>query len=261
MPYNYAHYRFGAAMLEVMPGDIRQTVKRYRRLYDLGLHGPDIFFYCNLLNRTRYGSLGSRIHRQTGKEFFGRVCRPLRLEPSREAEAYLYGLLCHYVLDSICHPFILEQDKQGIAEHIGLETEFDRFLLELDGKHPPETQDISNHMQLTPKECATVARFYPGITDKVIAAGVRNMAWATKTLATGNGAARELMKKGLGLVSGKFQGFVMTEGPNPQCSSLDEPLFALYQEAEEKFPDMLMQLSAHLTYNAPLEGAFLNIFG
>lgn len=257
MPSVYAHYRFGTAMLEAMPGDIRRTAKRFRRLFDVGLHGPDIFFYYNPLRRTALHDLGGRIHKQTGREFFSRVCRGLRLEPSQAAEAYLYGLLCHYVLDSACRHFVAEQAQNGEFSRIELETEFDRFLLEKDGKCPPETQDISPHICLEPRECTTVTRFYPGVTDRVVGASVRNMAIATKALAKGS----QWLQKGVDIAGGKYRGAVMTKGPNPRCSALDAPLWELYCKAEERFPDLLMQLSAHLTYNASLEADFLNPFG
>lgn len=112
MPSTYAHYRFGVAMLSTMPADIQRTVKRFRRLYDVGLHGPDLLFFQNPLLRT--GNFGRRFHQQTGEAFFSRVCRSLRLEPSEAAFAYLYGVLTHYCLDSICHQYVTQQaEKNG----------------------------------------------------------------------------------------------------------------------------------------------------
>ena len=261
MPANYAHYRFGAAMLAAMPGDIRRTADRFRRLYDAGLHGPDIFFYYNPLWKTGTGSLGSRIHRQPGREIFGRICRNLRLEPSRAGEAYLYGLLCHYTLDSACHPFIVEQERLGLAEHIELETEFDRFLLDMDGKIPAEHQDISPHMRLAAGEWDTVARCYPGVTGKAVGTCLRHMVLATKALAIRGKTGRELLKKGMGLANWEYRGFVMTSGPNPHCDKLDKDLYECYRRAEERFPELLMELSAHLAYNAPLGADFSATFG
>ncbi len=261
MPFNYAHYRFGTAMLSAMPGDIRRTAKRFRRLYDVGLHGPDLFFYYDPLRRNKFGVMGSRIHTQSGKEFFGRICRLLRLNPSQEAEAYLYGVLCHYALDTVCHPFVVEQDKQGIADHIEIETEFDRFLLELDGKLPPENQDLSPHLALDPVEYAPVTRFYPGATEKAVERSLKNMALIAKILAVRGNTKRELLKNTLGLAGVEYRGFVMTHGPNPQCSALNEPLLNLYNKAQEQFPELLLQLCAHLTYNAPLGADFAANFG
>ncbi len=98
-------------MLQNMPADIRRTVNRFRRLYDVGLHGPDPFFYYNPIMHTKVGDLGHKTHKLSGREFFERVCRSIRLEPSEAAEAYLYGVLCHYCLYSVGHPFIKEMDR------------------------------------------------------------------------------------------------------------------------------------------------------
>ena len=175
MPATYAHYRFGAAMLGKVPADVGCVVKRHRRLFDVGLHGPDLFFFYLPMFHTDIGRLGSKFHHQTGKEFFSRVCRSLRLEPSEEGQAYLYGTLCHYALDSCCHPLIIKWSEEGIASHSSIETEFDRLLLEMDGKNPPYGMRLTTHMTLTDPECEVVARFYPGAEAKHIRESLRGM--------------------------------------------------------------------------------------
>ncbi len=261
MPANYAHYRFGLAMLDKMPADIRRTVKRYRQLYDVGLHGPDPFFYYNPVMRTEVGELGSRFHKQSGGEFFGRVCRNLRLEPSEAGEAYLYGVLCHYVLDSSCHPFVNERSEKGPATHIEIESEFDRYLLEKDGKCLPEQQDTSPHIRLTPEECQLVARFYPGVSAKQVQVSVKNMALVAKLMAAPAGVKRNLMEKSVKALSKKGADLMIPSAPNPRCQQLDEPLLERYDKACQRYPGMLTQLSAHLTYNASLGEEFKNSFG
>lgn len=54
MPANYAHYRFGKQLLSGMCPNDRRSIQRFRRLYDMGLHGPDIFFNAYRLNTARY---------------------------------------------------------------------------------------------------------------------------------------------------------------------------------------------------------------
>lgn len=261
MPANYAHYRFGMEMRKLMPGDIRRTADRFRRLYDVGLHGPDVFFYYNPLYHTKIGELGSRLHKQSGGEFFSRVCRGLRLEPSQAAEAYLYGLLTHYCLDSVCHPYILEKDRQGLAVHAEIEAEFDRFLLEKDGKTPACAQDLSPHMQLTSGECETAAKFYTGVKAEHIQTAVKNMARITKLLAIPEGKRRSILRKGVGLVSGTYTSFMISVRENPRCGQMNGELITLYEKAKERFPELLLQISAHLTYNAPLGEEFSAGFG
>lgn len=249
MPANYAHYRIGVALLPTMPADVRRTIGRFRRMFDVGLHGPDIFFFHNILFASKAGKLGSKFHHQTGREFFQRLCRIARLEKSEAALAYIYGALCHYALDSMCHPFVAEQAQKGPAGHTEIEAEFDRFLLELDGKIPPESQDLSHHLQLTPGECGAVAKFYPPVSSRQVQESLRNMAKCTKLLATPEGARRSLLRKGMNALGPRVAGALMTTGPNPKCAQLNQRLLELYHRAMENFPELLSQLQAHMTYN------------
>lgn len=261
MPATYAHYRFGSQMLGNMPADMCRTAKRYRRLYDVGLHGPDLFFFYHPGIPSKVRVLGHKFHIQTGREFFSRVCRVLRLEPSEAGQAYLYGVLCHYTLDSACHPFVAEVSSQGVVSHARLETEFDAFLLRQDGKRTPAQWDLSKHISLTPPECELVARFYPGADGRQIASGVRSMASIRKLLAVSEKDPRKLISKAMGAASQEFADMVAGPEPDERCAALLEPLRERYQRAAERFPEMLMQLGAHLTYNAPLGEEFAPIFG
>lgn len=261
MPSAYAHYRFGAQLLKRMPPDFCRTAQRFRQLYDVGLHGPDIFFYYSPLMKTSAGSLGSKLHHQSGIEFFTRACKRLRLEPSEGGYAYLYGLLSHYCLDSVCHPFVNARAAEGKMGHVELETEFDRYLLVQDRKTPPSTQDISRHMKLTRGECATAASFYPAATASAISRSVRNMALATRCLTMPQGLPRNVMEKGLHKFGGKYAQFLMSDDPNPICAPLNGKLEALYNTALERYPRLWEQLTAHLAHNAPLGTDFAPEFG
>ena len=258
MPATYAHYRFGSQMLQLMPADMGRTAKRYRRLYDVGLHGPDIFYYYppGIPGKTRM--LGYRFHLQSGKEFFGRVCRTLRLEPSEAAQAYLYGVLCHYALDAACHPYVEEQCRDGLLSHSRLETEFDAFLFEKDGNR---TTDLSRHIRLAKGESQTITRFYPGAQTKQVEDSVKSMAAIRKLLALPEADPRRWLTKAVSAVSREFAHMVMGPEPDIRCQALLEPLLGCYEQAVERFPGMLNQLGAHLTYNAPLGEEFSPIFG
>ena len=161
MPASYAHYRFGKLLLPTLPPDVRQTIQRFRRMYDMGLQGPDFFFFHNIFVRTATVQMGSTFHHQTGQEFFPMSCKVVT---SDAAKAYLYGLLGHYCLDSTCHPFVNQLAQAGEARHVPLESEFERFLLALDKEPAPHTFDMSRFLRLTRGECMTVSGFYPGST-------------------------------------------------------------------------------------------------
>ena len=261
MPSTYAHYRFGTQLLPSMPGDVRRTIQRFRQMFDVGFHGPDIFFYNSPLFKGNAGFLGVKYHEQTGQEFFARVCRNLRLEPSEAATAYLYGLLCHYCLDTVCHPYVRQVAAKGEISHAQLETELERRLLEMDGKVPAQSQDLSQHIALTAGECETVARFYPPATPKHIKDSVGGMAFFVKLLAAPEGMRRNVLRKGMGVVARQFTGMLMTQKPLPLSAPYLPELLEKYDQAASMFPEMLSQLQAHMTYSAPFGQEFSGPFG
>lgn len=259
MPSCYAHYRFGTHLLPMLPREIRQLVDRHRSLFDMGLHGPDPFTYYAPGLKNRIEPLSDQFHAQSGAVFFARVCRRCRMEPSEPALAYLYGLLAHYCLDTLCHPFVYQHTRDGALSHMALETEFDRYLLEKDGRLPPHTQDCSDHIRLTPAECEVIAGFYPQVTGAVIAQCARNMALSTRLLAGSNPLYRKAMIAVLGL-TGQYSQMVRTEGPDPRCAHLDGELDGLFEEALALYPRLLAQLTDHLRHGAPLGEDFAPAF-
>jgi hypothetical protein len=258
MPGSYAHYRFGAQLLPILRPEVRRVVKRHRALFDMGLHGPDIFFYHNIWRKTPIVKLGYQLHRTSGATIFTRAAKRLRLEPSEPGLAYLFGLLAHYCLDCHCHPRVHELTDEGALDHVELETEFDRHLLVLDEKTPPSIQDCSLHMRLTDEECAVVAAFYPGVSWQDVAKSVRTLAMVTRLLATPSGKFREVVNKTL---PKNFAAMLMFDEPDPLYSLHDEDLLACYDRALETFPGLEKQITAYLTCGVPLSDGFTDTFG
>ena len=256
MPSYYAHYRFGLKALEFLPPEGKRAVRRFRSLYDVGLHGPDLFYFYALPMKGRVTALGSKFHRMTGGEFFSRVCKHLRLEPNEAAVAYLYGVLTHYCLDAAVHGFVNDETADGQIGHIELEAEFDRYLLRLDGKIRPNLYDNSPHMKLTQGECATVADFY-GTTPANVELSLKCMAANAKLVATPNKELRKLIKACSG---SKMRQNFTERTANPKCAHLDEPMLNLFEDALAKFPAMAAALEAHMAHNAPLGELFENTF-
>ena len=252
MPASYAHYRFGKQLLPALPSDVRQTIQRFRRMYDMGLQGPDFFFYYNIFMKTSVGQLGSTFHHQPGREFFPEACKAAT---SDAAKAYLYGLLGHYCLDSTCHPFVNRLATIGEAAHIPLESEFERFLLVLDKETSPQTFDMSKHLKLTRGECMTVSSFYPGSTGSHVFRGIHAMAISTGMLAHPRNSP--FLPK---FLPGLFQHSIPAE-ENPDLAPYMGELRDLYNQALEKYPALLQEITAHLQTGADFTDAFTADFG
>lgn len=255
MPANYAHHRFGRQVLPGLPADVHQCIQRFRRMYDMGLHGPDIFFYYNPVMKTPVGDLGGKFHRQTGQEFFPAACRAASSEAAR---AYLYGLLGHYSLDSHCHPLVNRLSTIGEAKHVVLEAEFDRHLLTLDKVPSPERYDIGKKLKLTRGECMTVAEFYPGATGGNVSRSVKGMTALAKFLANGDKAKRKAL---LDKLKPTLSDNMIPAEENEELALYVGELKVLYDQALEAYPRLLEQLLAHMNSEEPLGEDFAPDFG
>lgn len=256
MPACYAHYRFGREALPNLPANARQCIQRFRRMYDMGLQGPDIFFYSwNPLSKVKGPDLARTFHRQSGQEFFTRACTQADTEA---AQAYLYGLLGHYCLDSICHPFVHRMVEIGEARHVALESEFERYLMERDGLASPHTQDRSSRVKLTRGECMTVAAFYPPATGGMVSGSVRSMAFSLKFLA---GSDREKIEKILNRLNSALPDQMIPESEVEDYAFQIGELQELYDQALARFPELVRQLQDHAKTGEPLGEDFLAAFG
>ncbi len=255
MPSAYAHYRFGKELLPQLPTQVRQCIQRFRRIYDMGLSGPDFFFYYNPFLKTSIGDLGNVFHSQSGQEFFPAACKAASSEAAR---AYLYGLLAHYCLDSVCHPYVEQIAGIGEASHVALESELDRYFLVQDKIPQPHTYDPGKFWKLTRGECMTVADIYPPATGGNISRGIRSMALCNKFLAHPN---RKLTDSLLQRFAPKFRDHFVPvqeiEALVPYIRELDH----LYSHALARYPRLLDQLLAHLREEAPLGDDFAPRFG
>lgn len=251
MPASYAHYRFGKQVLSFLPADARQCVQRFRRMYDMGLQGPDIFFFYNPFLKTAVGTLDSTFHSQSGRDFFPAACVQATTEAAR---AYLYGLLAHYCLDSVSHAGLPHAEGSRAVP----EAEFDRYLLELDSVPLPHTYDLSPKLKLTRGECMTVATFYPGATGGTVSLSTRNMALLCRL---GAKPKRQRTVAVLKRLPGNLADRLIPEEPVEAFARMDSELLARFNRAVRLFPGLLEQLTEHMRTGEPLGEDFSADFG
>jgi len=254
MPANYAHYRFGKLALPKLPPEARQCIGRFRRMYDIGLHGPDIFFYYNPAMDTPVGQLGGRYHNHSGQLFFPEACKKA---DSEAAKAYLLGVLGHFCLDSACHPYINQLVDIGEVRHIAIESQLERRLLLLDGVKAPEAFDMSKRLKLTRGECMTVAEFYPPATGANISRCVKNMSWCTHFLASPN---RKWRWKLLNAIKPELCDIFIPAQDDEDMTLYVDELVTLYNEALARYPEMVQELLEHMKIGAELGGFFAPSF-
>ncbi len=257
MPSSYAHYRFGGQMLMRLPESVKAAAEKFRKLYDLGTHGPDLFFYYRPLAHTQVAKLGKKYHFSPGKPLFQAAARRLRLQPREDAQAYLYGLLTHYALDSVCHPYVKQAQDGGIADHVEIETEFDRLLLQTDALILPKPRIPTGYMRLTRQESEMLAAFYPQATPRQLREAAGTMAFLIRKCSYKPGAKYRILKKALG---SKFSQFLMTPQANPRCALTNEKLLALYGKAQDRFDILCASLYRNIRTGTPLGPEFAPAF-
>ena len=70
MPSTYAHYRMGQEVYRNLTGKPKQIIEKYKELYDIGLHGPDILFYYKPLFANPVNQVGYAMHDRPGIEAY-----------------------------------------------------------------------------------------------------------------------------------------------------------------------------------------------
>lgn len=115
MPSTVTHYLFTKDVLKCIDKDIQEKIKNSENIYYLFGNSFDILFF------SKY-KLGSKAHGYNTNLYFANMINYIRknnLTNNSDALAYLYGSICHYVLDSTIHPYIYYYTgkyKRGIKE-------------------------------------------------------------------------------------------------------------------------------------------------
>lgn len=110
MPALITHDIFGRRVLaRLSPCAPASAAQAQPDAFRMGLQGPDLMSYnVFLLVKKGNGNLGGLMHQKRTRQFLmsaqqaasaGGQDQPVRF-------AYLCGFFCHYVCDSICHPFV-----------------------------------------------------------------------------------------------------------------------------------------------------------
>ena len=263
MPSTYAHRRFGADVLALLPDGLRATLEQHRELYDIGLHGPDLMFYYKALQSNPVNRLGNAMHEQPGRVFFERARGVVRQAKDRDAAlAYALGFVCHFALDSTCHPYVEAYTRQSGVSHCEIETEFDDMLLRRDGYDPLKFFTAS-HIHPSEQNAKAIAPFYEGISEQVALDSLKGMISVHRLLQASNPVKRWVVLTGMKVV-GKYDmlhGLVANPQPNLKCVESGKRLEELYAQALPLAETLILEFVAKLDTDQPLSKAFDHTFG
>lgn len=263
MPSTYAHYRFGRDVIQRLPETWSDPILRCRDLYDIGVHGPDLLFFYRPVFLNPIVAIGFDAHKKTGRVFFGQAAKVARAAcHSLQARAYVAGLLTHFALDSICHPCVEQEVRNGRASHAEIEVSFDRFLLLKDGRTPIR-QKLCEHIRPSTESAAVIAPFFPPATVGQVLIAERSIICYNNWLVAPR-APKRLLVKGALRLSGNYEelhGLLMTREQNSACLKSDERLYVLYQQALFLAAELFREMEDCLEDSGHLGGGFNHTFG
>lgn len=229
MPGLYTHYTFGREVYKQLENHlVKNAIREHRTVYNLGMQGPDIFFYFPgfpLLNRLgrKISNLGTRMHHSPVNPFFMEMlketCR-LKGRQQQVAIAYLAGFCGHLSLDSTAHPMIYHftEYKEGVKGnfeiHATYETDIDYCIAQKYLKKSPYNIKTKKEMSMTKYEsevvgdllCKVCAKCYDMNQWKsMYRFAVRNFPVMTSLFQSKTGKRKRILQRIEKLVLGHYQ--------------------------------------------------------
>lgn len=263
MPSTYAHRRFGADVLGLLPADTAEMISRHRELYDIGLHGPDILFYYHALKSNPVSRLGNAMHDEAGEVFFAKALRRIPKAADKDAAlCYVLGFICHFALDSTCHPFVERYTRSSGVSHCEIETEFDNALMRRDGLDPLKFF-TAGHIKPSFASAQVIKPFFDGVTLLEIYDSLKGMVLVHRGLQAGSEPKRRLILAVM-RAAGKYEGMhglVANPKPNSDCAASNKRLDELYAEALPLAARLISEYTDALRTGRPLDRAYKHTFG
>ena len=159
MPSEFAHKKFGALVYKKLPDDIKRIIAENKNEYLIALHGPDPYYFCLPSDHDRMVPVAERHHQRPFAYMQKRAFSVIKNISDGPELSYYYGMICHFVLDSFCHPLVDKAIAETGLSHGKIEMEFERYLLDLDGKKALAYPSYA-HLPIDKNTAVTAARFY-----------------------------------------------------------------------------------------------------
>ena len=238
MPTTYTHDLFGKEVYRKMPKEMRRLVKAHGETYRIGLHGPDILFYYGF-GKNRVNQTGVRLHGEPAAPFFERGALLAREDDA--LLAYLLGFVCHFMLDSICHPYVNGTAAREVG-HGEIEKELDRRLMIRTGRDPYRYYPAACCIRPSLENARVIQKVFPEVTVCQVEKALRSMIFITNTMVyDDNGRKQKVILPFLRLIGAydKVGGSYMRAACDPCCAPHLEALEGLFSQAVEETPAML----------------------
>ena len=223
MPATYAHFKYGKLVYRALPRKDKKVINMSRgtkAAYLIGLHGPDLLFYYRCVSFNRINRLGRKMHRTSASEFFEHGRDVYRESRDPVLLSYLCGFMCHFILDSECHPYINMYAGNHDVGHLGIETDFDRALMEADGLDPLR-HDCTGHLKRNPDVETAISSVMDDVSPQQVDTCIRWFRLVIRFFQCPHALKGKILKRFTKLIGQKdsLGGLVMTGVPDQECAN------------------------------------------
>ena len=221
MPAIYAHRAFGEDVKRLLPPAHFPEIHAHPDCFRQGLHGPDTLFYFHPLGKNAVNGRGYAMHDLPASPFFTEAAGTLHARGDLAADrAYLYGFVCHFALDSVCHP------------------------------------EVAAHLSPTHDAASAVAA-YCHVTQRQALACIRSMIRSSRLLRAPNAFRRALLHAALRLAGSRSViDMILPAADLPVHADGNAALAACYERALGKAASLLENYRLFLAGEAPLDTRF-----
>lgn len=237
MPSTYSHYYFGQLVYAKLSVEKQQLITKYRHLYDIGQNGPDVLLYHAPLKGSPIAKQNHKIHMHSGKDFFEKAMDKHQNNPQHLA--YLYGYVCHFVLDVYCHPYIEVYQKKHSISHMAIEREFERFLLEKNDLSPFK-YSLTSHIHPSKEMESVMACYVEGASQKDMHQTLKIMKSMYAFTKASNDCKRKVIYLWMDKIDKPYlKDFVFTKYPISICNQSNNDLHDLFKQAILKAVELI----------------------
>lgn len=231
MPAGYTHYQFSEDIIARLANEkIKQIIIRNKELFQIGNHGPDIFFYHHFYNfYDKVNKLGKQMHKEKANTFFEKSFVNIDDEAKL---SYILGFLCHFILDSQMHFYVKKIMTETDMSHFEVEAEYDRYLLKNKNLNPVNCY-IYSHIQINEHIICTIQSFFPQLSYLDIQESLKSMKFVDKVLRAPSYFKRGLLYSlfHLSFHFHQLQGLIINYHHNIKMENYYSLLNDIYQKA------------------------------
>lgn len=262
MPALYAHNRFGADVFENLEGEVKSVIKNHYTQFRVGLQGPDILFFYRPWKKNEVSKTGYHMHDVSAFPVFEKAVKMVQQKGKNSREyAYVLGFICHFILDSECHPYVNHMAEKIKVSHMEIEGEYEKALLRKDNRDAL-AYPIWKYLPTDDATVGAIHAFYENVEKKDIKEALTTYKFVKRILTAPTKIHQSIVYLILRII-GKYKEYYGLMHPyhdNPKCQRTNAGLDKRYEAAIEVAVQMIYSFDETEKQNTKLNERFDRTF-